>query len=284
MPRWVMRLQSVFGGCFCIQHQRLSHGCAVNRAKFPAFLLHACQLFGGSALSVEQNLLISLLKLTKEAPALIEDVKNDARLPLSVCWRLLEKMQNEGLVYLKADSVEVDSTSRLKLAIKAASLGADIQNISDRLRWQEFEEIAAVALKNNGYTVHNNVHLTHEGHRWEIDVVGCRKPLVLCIDCKRWQRAITPSALKKIVEEQTQRTCALADSLPNKRLTLECTKWERAKFIPTVLSLIPNAFKFYAQVPVVPVLQLQDFICQLPAYTESLRVFPRTFKTLTHDF
>ena len=235
-------------------------------------------------MSVERNLVISLLKLTKEGAVLIESVNKEARIPSTVALELLEKLQNENLIYLKPNSVEVDSTSRLKLAVKAASLGADVEHISDLLCWQEFEEIAAIALKNNGYVVQNNVRFKHGGRGWEIDVVGCKKPLVICIDCKHWQRAISSSALRRIVDLQSQRTLALADSLPNISLKLECSKWEKAKFIPAVLSLIPSAFKFYEKVPVVPVLQLQDFISQLPAYTDSLKFFPKTFKTLSHDF
>jgi Holliday junction resolvase-like predicted endonuclease len=222
--------------------------------------------------------------LTKEGPVLIESVNRDAHVPSTVSLELLQKLQNENLIYLKTDSVEVESTSRLKLAVKAASLGADVEHISNLLCWQEFEEIAALALKNNGYTVKNNVRFKHESKRWEIDVVGCKKPLVICIDCKHWQRAIAPSALKRIVDLQAQRTLALADSLPNLNLKLECVKWDKAKFIPAVLSLIPSAFKFYHQVPVVPVLQLQDFLYQLPAYTNEMQVFSKTFKSLSRNF
>ncbi len=235
-------------------------------------------------MSIERNLLISLLKLTKKAPALLEDIKKDARLPSSVCLKFIEKLQNEELVYLKEDCVEIDSRSRLKIAIKAASLGADIQRISNLLHWQEFEEIAAEALKNNGYRVHNNLRFKHEGHRYEIDVVGCRKPLVLCIDCKRWQRAITPSALKRIITEQVQRTHALANALPNKKIDIECTRWGTGKFVPAVLSLFPSAFKFYDHVPIVPVLQLQDFITQMPLQTENVKFFLKKFEKLTDNF
>ena len=235
-------------------------------------------------MSVERNVIISLLKLTKRGCVLIENVNKDARIPSVVTWELLEKLQNENLIYLKHDTVEVDSSSRLKLAVKVASLGADVEHISDLLCWQEFEEIAAIALKNNSYLVKKNVRFKHEGKRWEIDVIGCKKPLVVCIDCKHWKRAISSSALKRIVELQTQRTQALADSLPNIKLKIECSKWSNTKFIPAVLSLIPSAFKFYDKVPVVPVLQLQDFICKLPAYTGSLKVLNKTFQTLSHDF
>jgi Holliday junction resolvase-like predicted endonuclease len=235
-------------------------------------------------MSVERNLIISLLKLTKTGPVLIESVNQDARIPSTVTVKLLGKLQNENLLYLNNNTIEVDSTNRLKLALKAASLGADIEGISNLLCWQEFEEIAALALKNNGYTVQNNVRFKHDTKRWEIDVVACKKPLVICIDCKHWQRAIASSPLKRIVELQSQRTKALADSLPNISLKLECAKWEKAKFIPAVLSLIPSAFKFYHQVPIVPVLSLQDFIYQLPVYTEELKFFSKTFKNLSHDF
>ena len=235
-------------------------------------------------MSVERNLIISLLKLTKEGPVLTESVNRDARIPSATARKLLGKLQNEGLVYLKSESVEVDSSMRLKLAVKAASLGADVEHISNLLCWQEFEEIAAFALKNNGYAVANNVRFKHASRKWEIDVVGCKKPLVICIDCKHWQHAIAPSVLKRIVDLQVERTRALVDSLPNISLKLECTKWSNAKFIPSVLSLMPSSFKFYDKVPVVPIFQLQDFLNQLPVYTESIKYFPKTFNSLSHNF
>jgi hypothetical protein len=235
-------------------------------------------------MSVERNLIISLLKLTKEGPVLTESVNRDARIPSATARKLLGKLQNEGLVYLKSESVEVDSSMRLKLAVKAASLGADVEHISNLLCWQEFEEIAAFALKNNEYAVANNVRFKHVARKWEIDVVGCKKPLVICIDCKHWQHAIAPSVLKRIVDLQVERTRALVDSLPSISLNLECTKWSNAKFIPSVLSLMPSSFKFYDKVPVVPIFQLQDFLNQLPAYTESLKFFPKTFNSLSHNF
>ena len=151
------------------------------------------------------------------------------------------------------------------------------------LRWQEFEEIAAIALKNNGYIVAKNVRFKHAGRKWEIDVVGCKKPLVTCIDCKHWHHGMSPSALKKIVENQVERTMALSESLPNISLDIECAKWNKAKFIPAVLALIPGSFKFYDMVPIVPVLQLQDFLNQLPAYIESLKYFLKEFNHLCHD-
>lgn len=235
-------------------------------------------------MSLERNLIISILKLTREEPILIETINSDIRMPLATTTKLLKKLQNEGLIDLKNGSVEASSSGRLKLAVRAASQGGDLEGISNLLCWQEFEEISAYALKNYGYTVVNNVRFKNVARKWEIDIVGCRKPLVICIDCKHWQHAISHSALRRIVDSQVERTKAFADSLPNILLNFECTKWNEAKFIPTVLSLTPSSFKFYDKVPIVPVLQLQDFLNQLPVYTDSLRFFLRTFNKLDHNF
>jgi hypothetical protein len=91
---------------------------------------------------------------------------------------------------------------------------------------------------------------------------------------------LTPSALRRIVEAQVERTRALAKMLPAKALNIECVKWKKAKFVPMILSLIPSSFKFYDNVPVVPVLQLQDFLMQLPAQVEALTYFVKVFSHL----
>jgi Holliday junction resolvase-like predicted endonuclease len=226
---------------------------------------------------IERDLLISLLKLTKDGPVLTKSVNQEARIASDIARKLLENLQNEGLLYLKDDSVEVNNDNRLRLAVKAVSIGADVEHVSILLRWQEFEDIAAVALERNGYVTAKNVRFKHGGRRWEIDVVGCRKPIVLCVDCKRWQRGVKPSALGKIVEAQMERARALADTLPSPALKVACVKWNKAKFVPVILSLVPSRFKFYDGVPVVPVLQLQDFLVQLPAYMESVKYFTKEF-------
>ncbi len=232
------------------------------------------------ALSVERNVLISVLKMTQKSSVLIKDVKEDAKLPIETTYMLLEKLQSEDLLILNGEKVEVSIDDRLKLAVKAVSSGADIQHVSNLLCWQEFEEIAAIALRNNGFVVSKNVRFTHAGRKWEIDAVGCKHPLVVCIDCKHWVRAISPSVLGKIALAQAERAKALAEFLPAAKLQLECSKWEKAQFVPAVLSLVQGSFKFYDDIPIVPVLQLQDFLCQLPAYMYQLKSFAKVFDHL----
>jgi Holliday junction resolvase-like predicted endonuclease len=222
---------------------------------------------------IEMNLIISILKLTKDGPISNKLVNKDAKIPNEIGEKLLRKLQNEGSIYLQKDIVEADNPQRLKLAVQAIHLGADIENVSSFLRWQEFENIAAVAFERNSYVVKRNLRFKHAGRRMEIDIVAANKPIIVCMDCKHWHRGLHPSALKRIVEEQVERTSALAKSLPSLSDKIDYASWTNVKLVPAVLSLVTGRSKFQDSVPVVPVLQLQDFLNQLPAYVDSLKHF-----------
>jgi hypothetical protein len=216
----------------------------------------------------ESELLISLLKLTKDGPVLQELIKKESRLQADFVDELLRKLQSDGFIYLDAGVVEASSMQRLDLAVRALKSGVDVERVSDFLQWKEFEGIAAVAFESNGYVVMRNLHFKHGGHRWEIDIIGCKSSLVVCLDCKQWRHGLHRSA--KIAEQQAERTRALVMSLPNPAVKIECLSRGDAKFVPAVLSLTFDRLKFYKGVPIVPVLQLQDFLNQLPVYANSL--------------
>lgn len=228
-------------------------------------------------MNLEVNLIISILKLTREGPVTHKLIKNDARISSEIVETLLRRMQSDGLVYLTKSVVEANSYQRVKLAAQAVKLGADVENISSLLHWQEFENIAAIAFERNGYGIAKNFRFKNAQRRWEIDIIGCKKPLAICVDCKAWHHGIVPSALKKIAKEQVERTFALAEVLPSLAGKVECAMWDYAKLIPVVLSLVTGRFKFYENVPIVPVLQLQDFLNQLPAYADELKHFTKAW-------
>ncbi len=97
-------------------------------------------------MSIERNLIISILKLTRDGPVSNKLVNKDAKIPQQIAEKLLRKLQNDGLINVQKNVVEANSLQRLKLAVHAINLGADIENISSFLQWQEFENMAAVAL------------------------------------------------------------------------------------------------------------------------------------------
>jgi len=226
-------------------------------------------------MNVERDLIITVLKVTKNGPISHELINKEAKISSQVAEKLLRKLQNEALIYVKKDAVETHSLQRLKLAIKAVNLGADLERVSGFLHWQEFENMAAVALARNDYIVKRNLRFTYAGRGWEIDIVGCRKPIAVCIDCKHWHHGMYPSVLKKIVHEQIERTHALAEFLSSLSGKIDCASWDKVELLPAVLLLVTGRFKFYGGVPLVPVLQLQDFLSHLPFYTESLKHFTK---------
>ena len=233
---------------------------------------------------VQRNLLISLLKLTRRGSVLLELLQKDAKTTKNITQATLRKLEEEALIRRNKNGIEADSYSRIKIATKAISMGADVEYVSNLLQWQEFEGIAAIALERNGYKVTRNLRFKHMARKWEIDVVGCLKPLIVCIDCKHWRRGTAQSVVRRITESQVERTRALADVLPDVTLNIEGSKWEKAKFLPAILTLMPTSFKFYDKVPIVPVLQLQDFLSQLPVYVESLKYILKYFNHLNQDF
>jgi len=221
-------------------------------------------------MTIETDMLISLLKLTRDGPVSHEVINNDMRIPLKVAEKLLQKLQKDGLIHLRHNIAEADQAQRMELAVRALKYGADIERVSGFLQWKEFEGIGAVAFERNGYVVNKNVRFKHGGHRWEIDLVACKKPSAVCVDCKHWHHRLHKSVLEKIVEEQIERTRALAKSFPSPSIRIGCTPSAETRFIPAILSLVIDKSKFFNGVPIVPILQVQDFVNQLPAYTNSL--------------
>jgi len=234
-------------------------------------------------LIIERNLIISTLKLTRNGPVLFENIKIDSRALSETSITLLEKYQSENLLKLNNGTVEVEGENRLKLASRAISLGADIEVLSNFLSWHEFESFAATALTNSGYAVNQNLRFKFAGRRWEADVVGCKRPLVVCLDCKSWHHGLAPSVLRHLTEKQAERTRELADALPSLSMSLKCAKWKEAVFVPALLVLAPTRFKFCDGVPIVPVLQLSDFLVNLPVEMSSLKYFRKEFAHLSHD-
>ena len=216
------------------------------------------------------KLLISVLKLTTHGPTSHETIKKDLRFPLSFVTELLQTLQNDGLVYVRDNIVETSSTQRLELAVRALKAGADIGTVSNLLEWKEFENMAAFALEHYRYSVVKNLHFKENERRYEIDVIGFKKPLAVCIDCKHWHHGLHKSALGKIVAKQAERVHALAKSFPNPKIRPENVSRGILKFLPVILTLTTGQTKFHEGVPIVPVIGFQDFLIQLPAYADSL--------------
>jgi len=224
-------------------------------------------------MTVERNLLISVLKLTKTGPVQKELVSKDARVPVQVADEMLKKLSGTGLIQYEGQLIEVSSNQRVRMAVRAVELGADPERVCGVLEWDEFEEIAAAAFEANNFMVKRRFRFKWAGRRWEVDVLACKDRLVACVDCKHWRRGWQRSTIMKAVEAQVERTQALAEAFSSLHEKAGLVDWEKAMLVPIVLSLVPSPFKFYNNVPIVPVLQLPNFLNELPAYATSLTRF-----------
>jgi len=224
-------------------------------------------------MTVERKILLSLLKLTQEGPISKTLVSKDARVPVQVADEVLEKFSSEGVAQLNDKIVEVSSNQRVKLAIRAIRLGADFERACRALRWDEFESITAAAFLANNFVVTKSFRFKHAGRRWEIDVIGCREPIVACVDCKHWRHGWGRSASAKAVEAQIERIKALARVLASHQ-ELGLTNWRKATLVPMILSLVPAPFRFHKNTPIVPILKLPNFLNELPAHLNALKTFP----------
>lgn len=231
---------------------------------------------------IERKILVSLLKLSRQGPFRKELLGKDSRIPMLVVNEILQKLGQDRLCQQRRGVVEATATQRAKIAVCAIRLGADFESVSNFLQWKEFENLATEAFKANSYNVTRNFHFKHAGKRWEIDLLACKEPLIVCVDCKHWHHGWSRAAIIKAVEMQKKRTKALTDVFPMIYDKIGLETWKHAVFIPTVLSLTQGSFKFHNKVPIVPILQIQNFLNELLAQTLLLTHFSVKIKSEKH--
>ena len=224
-------------------------------------------------MSVERDLLVSILKLTRGGAVAEELVAKDANVSFQVVDELLKNFRDLELIRLQDKMIEVSSNQRAKIAIHAIKSGADFERVCKVIEWIEFENLAATAFEANNFVVKRRFRFKWAQRRWEIDVLGCNEPLITCVDCKHWSRRWQGSAIRKAVEAQTLRTKVLAEAITSLHKRIGLIQWRQATLIPVVLSLVPGSLKFYNEVPIVPILQIQDFLNKLPAHITDLAHF-----------
>tara|TARA_B000000460_G_C21432040_1_gene355615 strand:- start:42 stop:671 length:630 start_codon:yes stop_codon:yes gene_type:complete len=158
---------------------------------------------------------------------------------------LLQIFLQNGIGVLDENIVEFQNSDRIKASIFAIRNGATIEDVSEFLSWQDFEELVSRILDENGFHIQKNLILTKP--RMEIDVVGIKLGISILIDCKHWKR-MTQSALNDIVEKQVERVKSYVQ------------KTESTSAIPVIVTLHQENVDFVNQVPIVPIMELSSFL------------------------
>jgi len=216
----------------------------------------------------EREILISTLNLTKDGYADLKEIIRDARIPSQIACQILERNESSGILRISGAKIIATPEQRLRIALKAVDLGADVERVCKHLKWEEFEEISTLALEMNGFRVKKHFRFSWNGKRFEIDLLALKKPFVVCADCKQWRRGWMGLPSRKAAEKQVQRTRILAENSLGMLKKIGIEKWSSACFIPLIISLFPSESAFCRNVPVVPIIQLRSFIQDMPAYVD----------------
>ena len=235
-------------------------------------------------MTAKTDVIISILKHAISGPVPEEAVALDANVPVLVANNVLRGLREIGLIEYENEQVELASNQRVKLAIHAINHGTDVERVCKVLEWKEFENFAATAFEKNNFAVKRNFRFKASGRRWEIDVIAYSEPIIVCVDCKRWRRGWGNSAITRVADAQAQRTAALANNIQALQRKIGLEYWKQATLFPVILSLFPGPVKFYNNVPVVPILQLQNFLDEFQGHTTELTHFKTSLGPNLSDY
>ena len=156
---------------------------------------------------------------------------------------LLRIFVQNGIGEFDENTVKFQNSDKIHASVFAITNGASIEDGSDFLSWQDFEELVSRILDENGFQVQKNLMLTKP--RMEIDVVGIKLGIAILIDCKHWKK-MSKSALNDIVDKQIERVKSYVK------------KTESTSAVPVIVTLHQEKVNFVNQVPIVPIIQLSS--------------------------
>ena len=158
---------------------------------------------------------------------------------------LLHIFVQNGIGEFDENIVKFQNSDKIHASVFAITNGASIEDVSEFLSWQDFEELVSRILDENGFQVQKNLMLTKP--RMEIDVVGIKLGIAILIDCKHWKK-MSKSALNDIVDKQIERVKSYVK------------KTESTSAVPVIVTLHQEKVNFVNRVPIVPVIQLSSFL------------------------
>ena len=158
---------------------------------------------------------------------------------------LLHIFVQNGIGEFDENVVKFQNSDKIHASVFAITNGASIEDVSEFLSWQDFEELVSRILDENGFQVQKNLMLTKP--RMEIDVVGIKLGIAILIDCKHWKK-MSKSALNDIVDKQIE------------RVKNYVKKTESTSAVPVIVTLHQEKVNFVNQVPIVPIIQLSSFL------------------------
>jgi Holliday junction resolvase-like predicted endonuclease len=205
----------------------------------------------------------------------LSDLATASRITSDVAKYILAGLAASGLVILDGPTIKVPYKTRLSLALEAIVAGVGLERVCRAISSKEFEDMAAIALRANGFGVLTRFVFRHASRRYEIDVVGTRGSTIICADCKHWRHGSSKGRLLDAVKKQVQRVEALALELEKHTSRLKLAGDGKQRLIPVIFTLADTGHRMIERVPIVSVLTLSSFLHEFDLYLERLRVIGR---------
>jgi len=216
---------------------------------------------------------VALLHETRQKPICeMREVATRGNACRSLVEESLYRLQELGALTIAGEEVHVTPEQRLRIAELAVADGADPERVARELRWQEFEAFTNGVLHTEGFATASHFVFKCSGRRFEIDIVGAKEPLLLCVDCKHWHHGWAPSKLVAAAKNQLLRVMFLSVTFAicERRLP-SIAAWRSARLLPVVLTLADVSSKLIDGVPIVSVLRFRDFLSTVNPWVEQLR-------------
>ncbi len=214
-------------------------------------------------------LYVTILRETEKTPRCrVEKIAAGVGIGKAATVELLCKLQCQDLMALDDEEVVITPEQRMRMAMFAVAQGSDPEAVSRRLRWQEFESLADRVLTQNGYDTRIHFVFKHVGRRFEIDVLGAKEPLLLCIDCKHWQYGWGPSRITAAVRNQLLRVTSLSQSFRQHESRLGTSQWKSVRMLPVLLTLADVSSRIVNRVPTVSALRFGTFLSEIDPWVE----------------
>ena len=185
------------------------------------------------------------------------------------------------LTIKKGNYIDYVVIDKLHFIIQSLNyLQLDITKLSNLLDYNGFEALTKLILSENGYFTIKNYRFSDKSNfksktkqsRYEIDVIGIDKNIILLIDCKQWKKKDSYSAMNKAANLQFRRAVALKNNhemLSNViRSGLGIKKAQKLKppllLIPVMVTLESNWIKINENsVPIVSIHRFNSFLQEL---------------------
>lgn len=166
--------------------------------------------------------------------------------PAKILW----VFEDEEVKYLDEYVDQLKNLNiRLKIIEKLVLSGLSIDKVAEAVDWRDFEELVRHYFRNYGFKTFKNLRVW----RYEYDVIAIKGDLLICIDCKHWDRPVYPSRASEIAENLVRRCKYLKKKV----------EYRRHRIFGVIVTLRDINTIFIEGIPIVSIYYLRSLIEEL---------------------